>query len=208
MSDLEILLLGPLRVAVDGRPVTSFEADTARALLAYLAVHPDGAFQRETLAGLLWPERPEALALQNLRQALSRLRRVIGDAEADPPYLLVSRESIQLNPEARWQVDVVAFDAVLASTRTHAHRRLGTCPLCVECLRQAVELYRGEFMAGFSLASAPYEEWMVTQRENLHIQGLDALHTLAACHEERGELQAAAQAAERARALREAQAEG
>jgi predicted ATPase/DNA-binding SARP family transcriptional activator len=139
----------------------------------------------------LWPEEPEALALQNLRQALSRLRRAIGDRERAAteaqPYLLASRESIQLNPAARGQVDVAAFDEALAFTRGHAHRHLDTCPLCVERLRRAVELYRGEFLAGFSLSSAPFEEWMVAQRERLHLEALGALHALAAGHEQRGE---------------------
>ncbi len=216
MSSLEISLLGPLRVAVDGRPVASFRADTARALLAYLAVHAGQEFRRDVLAGLLWPEEPEPLALQNLRQALSRLRKAIGDrdrvdTEAQPcsssaqrlsdreradtqgagtqarPYVLVERETIQLNPERSVQTDVAAFAAALAAARAHPHRHLETCPSCIERLRQAVGLYRGEFLAGFSLASAPFEEWMVARREGLHLQVLDALHALAVYHERRGE---------------------
>jgi len=85
MSHLAISLLGTFQVTLDGNPVTRFRADTARALLAYLAMHAGVACRRDLLAGLLWPEQPEATAHQNLRQALSRLRAAIGDREADPP---------------------------------------------------------------------------------------------------------------------------
>jgi DNA-binding SARP family transcriptional activator len=47
---------------------------TQRALLAYLAMHPQASHRRETLTGLLWLNRPEAEARHNLAQALYRLR--------------------------------------------------------------------------------------------------------------------------------------
>ena len=52
-------------------------------------------------------------------------------------------------------------------------------------------LYGGEFLAGFSLDSALFEEWMVVQREEIHRQAVDALHGLAAYHELRGEYEQA-----------------
>jgi DNA-binding SARP family transcriptional activator len=62
MSRLAISLFGPFEVTLDGNPVTRFGADTARALLAYLALHANAPCRRETLAGLLWPDQPEAEA--------------------------------------------------------------------------------------------------------------------------------------------------
>ena len=62
----------------------AFGADTARALLAYLAMHAGVACRREVLAGLLWPDQPESEARHNLRQALSRLRTAIGDNDGRP----------------------------------------------------------------------------------------------------------------------------
>ena len=44
----------------DGAPITAFESDKVRALLAYLAVESGRPQRREMLAGLLWPERPDA----------------------------------------------------------------------------------------------------------------------------------------------------
>ncbi|MBN1936607.1 MAG: hypothetical protein JW934_18235 [Anaerolineae bacterium] len=73
MSRLTISLLGSFHVALDGRTVAHFGDDTAHALLAYLALHADSPQPRSVLAGLLWPDQPEAAALQALHQALSRL---------------------------------------------------------------------------------------------------------------------------------------
>ena len=48
-------------------------------------------------------------ARTNLRQALSNLRRTINDQNADPPFLLVSRETVQFNPAADYWLDVAQF---------------------------------------------------------------------------------------------------
>ncbi|HEU5086255.1 MAG TPA: BTAD domain-containing putative transcriptional regulator, partial [Roseiflexaceae bacterium] len=49
-----------------------------------------------------------------------------------------------------------------------------------------VALYRGELLHGLYLEhSVPFEEWLLAKREFLHIQVLEALHTLA-LHEEAG----------------------
>ena len=85
MTQLAISLLGPFQVAVENETVKHFASDSVRALFAYLVMHPGIAHRRDTLAGLLWPEHPNAEALRNLRVALSRLRDAIGDREtADP----------------------------------------------------------------------------------------------------------------------------
>ncbi|MGD9100534.1 MAG: BTAD domain-containing putative transcriptional regulator [Anaerolineae bacterium] len=197
MNRLAISLLGPLRVTLDGKPATPFEADTARALLAYLATHTEAPQRRETLAGLLWPEQPEPEALANLRQALKRLRGAIGDRDADPPFLHVSRKSIQFNPASDYWLDVAAFGDAIAASQEHRHRCLEACRSCMRRLAEAIEVYRGDFLAGFSLPSVPFEEWLLVQRERLHRQTLDALSHLAAYHERRGEWELAGRHARR-----------
>jgi len=115
MAHLSIRFLGSFLVTLDGDAVTGFEWDKVRALLAYLAVEADQPHSREKLAGLLWPEMPEASARTNLRRALSDLRSALGDRarsddpEALPPYLRVSRQTIQFNRESDAWVDVQAF---------------------------------------------------------------------------------------------------
>jgi DNA-binding SARP family transcriptional activator len=79
VARLSIRLLGSFEVTLNGEPVTGFESDKVRALLAYLVTTPDQPHRRETLVGLLWPEYPERSARASLRNALPNLRRTIGD---------------------------------------------------------------------------------------------------------------------------------
>jgi len=58
-------------------------------LLTYLAA--EGPTSRERLAGLSWPERPQARARANLRRALLRLRRTLPLADGDPVSLAAGR---------------------------------------------------------------------------------------------------------------------
>ena len=101
MAHLSLSLLGPFRVTLDGEPVTDFESTKVRALLAYLAVEADRTHRRDVLAGLLWPDWPDRDALSNLRYALSNLRQVIGDRTAEPPFLLITRNTLQFNTTRR-----------------------------------------------------------------------------------------------------------
>ena len=96
-AQLAVSLIGPFQVTLEGQPITSFESSKVRALLAYLAAEPGRPHPRETLAGLLWPDYPQRSALAYLRHALADLRRVTGDRQADPPFLTITREAIQLN---------------------------------------------------------------------------------------------------------------
>jgi len=187
MEQLSISLLGAFQVIGDGEPITDFEADSARALLAYLAMHAGTAFPRTALAALLWPDQPEADALHALRQALNRLRRAIGDQEADPPSLTITRTTIQFNLDSRYWLDVEAFKDLISACKHHPHRRLEACRPCRRRLAQAADLYRGDLLAGFFWDSTPFEEWLLLERESLHRQAIDALYHLAACHEQREE---------------------
>jgi hypothetical protein len=90
---LSISLLGSLQVTLTGDPVTGFATDKTRALLAYLAIEAGRLHRRDALAGLLWPDEPQATARRNLRQALLFLRQALDDQERDPPFLLVDRET-------------------------------------------------------------------------------------------------------------------
>ena len=105
MPLLSVCMLGPLQATLDGEPVTGFKSDKVRALLAYLAVEADQPHRREALAGLLWPEWPDRDARRNLRDSLSNLRRAIGDHDAVPPFLLITRETVQFNTGSEYQSD-------------------------------------------------------------------------------------------------------
>jgi predicted ATPase/DNA-binding SARP family transcriptional activator len=197
MAHLSISLLGTLKVALGGEPVTDFATDKARALLAYLVVESDRPHRRDTLAGLLWPDQPQKKARQSLRQALSDLRKTIEDSD-EAPFLLVSRVDIQFNAECYHWLDVAAFADLVHACKTHRHRRLAACLPCLRRLERMVDLYGGAFLEQFFVSdSDAFEEWAVLKREWLQREVTEALSLLADYRERRGEYKRAQQHARR-----------
>ncbi|MFN8440651.1 MAG: BTAD domain-containing putative transcriptional regulator [Caldilineaceae bacterium] len=187
MVELQIACLGELQVTRADAVLTLFHTDKNRALLAYLALE-SRVHTRAELAQLLWPGYSDESARSSLRQALHQLRQTLSDAEAERPWLLLTRQTVQLNPDAPIHVDVLTFRHLLATCASHAHADLTTCAPCLARLRQAVDLYRGDFLAGFSVAdSPPFEEWRRVIQEQLHIQVLDALTHLVTAAEAAGD---------------------
>ncbi|MBN1217800.1 MAG: tetratricopeptide repeat protein [Anaerolineae bacterium] len=192
MTHLAIYLLGGLQVILEGEPVTDFATDKARALLAYLAVEAERPHRRDVLAGLLWPEQTQAKARHNVRQTLSYLRQALGEGGDVDVFLLVSRETVQFNPNCSYWLDITAFKDLVRTCQTHRHRRLTTCPACLERMEQMDGLYCGEFLAGFSLDdSSTFEEWVSLEREWLHREMIDALAHLANYYERCGDFKKA-----------------
>jgi predicted ATPase/DNA-binding SARP family transcriptional activator/Flp pilus assembly protein TadD len=192
MARLSLSLLGPLHVTLDGMPASGFGYNKVRALLAHLAVEADRAHHRDALVGLLWPDLPDKAARTNLRQALTTLREALGDATAATPFLLVTRETVQFNPQSSYDLDVLVLETCLAECRSHSHRGPDRCRPCAARMKEAVAHYRGDFLAQFSLPdSTQFEEWTLLKRERLRHGMLEMLAHLAAYHERRGEFEEA-----------------
>jgi DNA-binding SARP family transcriptional activator/tetratricopeptide (TPR) repeat protein len=188
MKRLSLTLLGAFQVALDEKPALGFESNKVRALLAYLAVEADQLHRRELLAELFWPDRSEGVARKNLNQALTNLRKTIGDREGVPSFLRVTRDELRFNPESDYLLDVNKFTNLLTICKEHRHRRISTCKPCIQRLEKVVGLYMGEFLGGFTLIDCPtFEEWALIKREGLRRQMTDALKHLASYHERRGE---------------------
>ncbi|MCL4862909.1 MAG: AAA family ATPase [Caldilineaceae bacterium] len=184
---LSLALLGPFSATVGDTSITAFRTDKVRALLAYLALEPEQPHSRHALAGLLWPDLLERQSMDNVRVTLYRLRQTLDAAQpglADQLFA-ITRQTVQLNVAAVW-VDVADFEAASIPATTPRN-----APLIAQ-LAQAVTLYRGELLAGFSLADAPtYEEWLLLRREQLAARALLALKTLADAFEAQGDLEQA-----------------
>jgi YVTN family beta-propeller protein len=87
---MEFRILGPLEVVEDGRPV-SIRRGKEQALLAYLLLHANEVVPRGRLIDALWDERPPPTASKILQNAVSHLRKELGDGRLltrDPGYVL------------------------------------------------------------------------------------------------------------------------
>lgn len=182
MSHLSLGLLGPVRILRDADPATGFKSNKVRALLVYLAMEAGRPHARGVLAGLLWPDVPDRVALSNLRFALSNLRTVIGDRNARPSFLIITRETVEFNTAADCDVDVVSFHRYLAEAW-----RLSAGEMAIDNLKQAVAFYQGRFLEGFPSDSPTFEEWVLLRQEELGHEILQALYDLVSLLEEKGD---------------------
>ncbi len=185
MAHLALSLLGSFQARLDRLPLNGFESDKARALLAYLAVEGSQPQPRETLAGLLWPDFPQENAQANLRDVISKLRKLLGDRDAARPFLFVTREAVGLNPQSDFALDLAEFECLV-----DPHSRIrppypakpeGSLPAGLKSLMAAVDLWRGPFLEGLSLPDCPeFDDWVLIRREQLNRLAMKALREISA----------------------------
>jgi DNA-binding SARP family transcriptional activator/predicted ATPase len=189
-GELQLSLLGPLRINVgDGQPF-DLPARKEAALLAYLATEHRRAHSRESLVGLLWPDASLDKARLSLRVNLSNLKKHLQPATSGA-ILVSTPHEIQFLAAA-CELDLVEFDRCLRSGERHEHRRDELCHRCAPAFSRAAELYRGPFLDGFSLDQCQhFEEWLFMQRERFRAQILEVLEKLTTYHLSRRDLTAA-----------------
>jgi DNA-binding SARP family transcriptional activator len=186
---LRIGLLGAFEARLpSGRPV-ALASRRARALLAYLALHPGQPQARDTLATLLWGDAAARRARHSLRQVLVALRRAL--PRSGPRLLVETGDTVLLRPEAA-DVDVAALERLAAAGDPGA-------------LEQAAALYRGDLLEGLDVGEAPFEDWLLSERERLREVAMGVLARLLAHHADGGRPEAAIEAGVRLLALDPAQ---
>jgi DNA-binding SARP family transcriptional activator/ActR/RegA family two-component response regulator len=166
-----LALLGRFELSRTDGPVELPNKKLA-ALLAYLACTAPEPQSREKLATLLWGSHFETLARQNLRQALFRLRRVLGE-----DALIGDGEEISLAPGVV-DCDVARREALIRDGSRAS-------------LAAAVDLYKGRFLSDVNISEEAWADWVGAERQRLEGSALDALVRL-------GEIELAAGHADKA----------
>lgn len=181
MSRLTLRLFGTPRIERDGSPVV-VDTRKAIALLAYLALTRQQQ-SRDTLAALLWPDYDQSHARATLRRTLSALNKAL-----QAGCLTLDRDAISLESDTELRVDVDEFRGALAACKTHGHAATDVCVKCIPLLNDAVNLYSGDFLSGFSLRDSPtFENWQFFQAESLRRELGGALERLTRYLGDRGE---------------------
>jgi DNA-binding SARP family transcriptional activator/tetratricopeptide (TPR) repeat protein len=145
VAPVDVMLLGPPRVARDGEAV-AFDTRKALALLAVLAL-ADRPRPRDVLAELLWPEHDAEHARGALRRTLSALRSAIGG-----DFVQATRDQVSLVRGPSFYVDVDRFRELAEAGDVAG----------------AAALFRGEFLEGFGLRDAPgFEDWQRGEADEL-----------------------------------------
>ena len=158
---IQLRTLGPLDLTGDdGSELRAILAQPKRlALLTFLAVAGKGGFQRrDHLLAVFWPERDSEQARAALNRAIYYLRRSVGEG-----VVLSRGDELGLASQRFW-CDAALFEHAVAGG-DH---------------RQAVELYRGDFLEGFFVSDAPgFEEWLDVHRRHLRTAACNAAWSLA-----------------------------
>jgi TolB-like protein len=163
MPGARIRLLGTFEATTaDGAPL-AFPTRKTEALLARLARHPGERVSRARLAGLLWPDRPDAQGRASLRQALAALRRVLEAAGASGPS---AGGDVAALPGDGVEVDVELLERELARDAPDGDRIAALC--------------RGPFLADFPPVADAFDAWVDAERADLSRRLLARLRALLA----------------------------
>jgi TolB-like protein len=149
MTALETTLLGRFALRIAGRPL-AVGGPKQQALFAYLVFRAGQPVGRSELASLLWGDRFDPQARQSLRQALTRLRRVLDDSGAD--VLIVDHDEVSI-PVGSVASDLERFRQGAQSA--HLAER-----------RAAAKAY-ATLLEGLVVRQAEFETWLTDARRTL-----------------------------------------
>jgi predicted ATPase/DNA-binding SARP family transcriptional activator len=152
-----INLLGAFSVTVGGHviPDDAWRLRKAKTLIKLLALAPERRLHADRATELLWAERDQASARNNLHQAIFAARRALDSAGLEGHDCLELHEDvIALCPDDPVRIDVLAFEEAAATAR--AGRDL-------TAYRDAFDCYDGEL-----LPEDCYEEWTASRRNAVH----------------------------------------
>lgn len=140
-------LVGPFGLFGSNGLAKPIAAKKNRALLAALALSPNGSLPREGLAALLWADRAEDQARSSLRQALTVLRREM--AMAGVPL------------EANGDKVRVDLDTLTVDARQVRDAAATADPWLV---RQAAEVGNEVLLSDLGLHGAALDDWLADER--------------------------------------------
>jgi DNA-binding SARP family transcriptional activator len=166
---MQFLVLGPLEVIADRRPV-ALRAAKQRSLLAALLVHAGRALSADRLIEALWEGRPPATAAKTLQTYISQLRRELEpDAAPGAWGLLQTVEDgyrLRVDPD---HLDAGRFERLVDEGRRALERAKPAS--AAAWLREGLALWRGP--AYGELAGAPFAQAEAARLEELRLAALE-----------------------------------
>ncbi|MBO2465982.1 BTAD domain-containing putative transcriptional regulator [Actinomadura violacea] len=148
-------VLGHVCLRTPDGPINTGLRRSARSLLAYLSLHPDGV-ARDTATAELWPDLNPKSAVTRFNSAVTNIRSVLrATTGGQTMYIIHSDGRYRVDPGAVG-VDLWALTSAVADARQATDDAAR-----IKALTLAVDLYTGEFASGISGA------WVEAHREHL-----------------------------------------
>jgi DNA-binding SARP family transcriptional activator len=159
MSSVNAYLFGKFCIHCGDHSWDGPEGCKAKELFSYLLVRRNVIHDREHLAGVLWGDNTASQSKKYLRQVLWQLQSACESSlgEAHGRLLLISPDSIRINPEIDLWTDIASFEQAFAFLRSKTELD----EECVSPLREAAQIYRGDLLEGL------YQDWCLIERERL-----------------------------------------
>jgi WD40 repeat protein/DNA-binding SARP family transcriptional activator len=164
---LEFRILGPLAVAAGGEPV-SIGGPKQRALLAMLLLSANRVVSRDRLIGELFADLSPNSADHALRNQVSRLRKALSAAGADPPRLAARTPGYLLRVEPG-ELDLEEFERLVAQGREALAS--GDAEAATRALQAAETLWAGRALADLELD--PFIRVEVDRLEELRLAAVE-----------------------------------
>jgi len=157
--DLEIRTLGTFQVFVQGEEISSTLLSGQKRvmdLLKYLIIFRKNGVMKERVYELFWPRYSYKSARDNLNTIIYRLRKLMGDSQE---YLITDVNTIHFNSGCT-QIDLDTFLEFIEHAKKAEAQ--GNLNLAIKMYKEAVELYKGDFLEGDL-----YHDFIRDERENL-----------------------------------------
>ncbi|MEV4506909.1 BTAD domain-containing putative transcriptional regulator [Streptomyces klenkii] len=161
---LQISMLGPLRAWRDGRPLDLGHL-RRQAVLATLALRPGRTVSQQELLDAVWGEEPPNTNV--IPVYIYRLRKILHAEGSPDPAIESDRYGYRLLPGAV-TVDVARMEELAGAAG--AAERAGDLAEAVRACSQALDLFRGEPLAGLPGPLAELERLRLTERRVILVQ--------------------------------------
>lgn len=169
-SWLELYTLGGLQVRQAGETLSpkAFGRRQAQTLLKLLLAYRGQTLSKDELCEHLWPGEDPEQTQGRLYVLVHDLRQALEPDPSQPQVVLREGEGYRFAPQVPYFLDVEHFEALLRQ----AECQEGAAAL--ELYRQALALYKGDF-----LADEPYADWAELERSYLRERAVGAWFRVA-----------------------------
>ena len=168
MTSLRLTFFGSPQIELNG-DLVRLKTRKALAILAYIVLNKQPQ-SREKLTSFFWPEFSSDRAFANLRETLRGLKKHLSNH-----WLDIHRHEVEIMYNPTLWVDVLEFHQYLDQTNRHDHA-ITPCDQCMPLLLAAIDLYRDDFLRGFTLSDSPaFDEWQAFQTDLLREKLIESL---------------------------------
>jgi DNA-binding SARP family transcriptional activator/DNA-binding transcriptional regulator YhcF (GntR family) len=146
-------------------------------------MHRGRPIQRELLAGIFWPDVPEGRAKRRLSHTIWQIQDVV--SEGSVSHLAATPDTLAFDTSLPYWLDTEQFDHCFEASSAPDPEPGSQGTLDSAALRTCVELYRGDFLAGY------FDDWLVVDQDHYRQRFFASLDRLVVASKANGDYEEA-----------------